>query len=112
MKRLRLWHLPAAAYMAAVAVCATINQAAAGESWWWYGASMILTLPLSLFATYPILFIAGSVSEVTGGGHVAGNAYGSAVVVCAFVGMAAVNVLLCRAVCLMSSDPERGHVST
>lgn len=48
-------------------------------------------VPLSVFAIYPILFVAGSVSAVTGGDPINGNAFGLAAVVVSFIALAAIN---------------------
>ena len=87
----RLW---AGAYICLVGVTATLNQFASGDSWGWYAASVALTLPLSVCAIYPILFVAGSVSAVTGGDPINGNAFGMAAVVLSFIALAAINVAL------------------
>jgi len=65
---LEQWRIWAAFYIVLVGVTATLNQLVEGEpSIFFYFASLALTLPLSLFAIYPILFLTGLASSATGG---------------------------------------------
>lgn len=89
------WRFGAAAYLAAVATSTVMNLASNGGASW-YVASMILTLPWSLMAIYPILWLAGLVASATGGEYVEGNAYSDAAIVLAYLAMAVSNVALAR----------------
>jgi len=107
------WELWAGVYIALVGATATLNQLVSGEHWGWYAASLALTLPLSPFAIYPILFLTGVVSDLTGGDPINENAFGSAAVVGSFIALAAVNVAVARTIAAFrGSRPQTAGSTT
>ena len=77
----------------------------------WYAASVVITLPLSPFAIYPILLVAGAVSALTGGVYVNGNAFGSMAVVAPLLALAAVNVGIARVISMLRENRAQSAVS-
>jgi hypothetical protein len=108
---LRQWKIWAGGYIALVGATATLNELSSTEHLGWYVASVVLTLPLSLFAIYPILFVAGVASGVTGGDPIQGNAFGAVAVVASFITLATINVAVVRGIFMLrpASPPEHSE---
>ena len=95
------WRFWAGGYIALVGATATLNQLSSADQLGWYFACVVLTLPLSPFAIYPILFLAGVASGVTGGDPIQGNGFGAVAVIASFITLALINVVVVRGITIL-----------